>query len=264
MTGTNTYSTSTVDVSGVATTLRRAGTGHPLLFLHGAFFPTRWLPLHDRLAQHADVLAPVHPGYAEGDPPDWVRGFDDLVLHYHDLLDALGVDAVDVVGYDLGGWLAAQFASFYPERVRSLTLIAASGLCIPEAPMMEFLAADPRRLAEALFNGSPGEHAHLFPDPGDIPGFVEAYGENGMTVRLIWERRYDIRLDRRVGRLRMPALVVWPEDDRVIPLAHGHRWSELLTASRLVALDGVGHALIVQAPDRIADAVTSFHSEVAT
>ena len=111
MTETSTYSMSTVDVSGVATLVRRAGRGRPLLFLHGAFFPTRWLPLYDRLAEYADVIAPVHPGYAEGDPPDWVRGFDDLVLHYHDLLNALGVDTVDVVGYDLGGWLAAQFAS---------------------------------------------------------------------------------------------------------------------------------------------------------
>ena len=251
-----------VDVAGYPTVVRRAGEGRPLLFLHGAFFPTRWLSLHRRLAEDADVIAPVHPGYAEGGPPDWLRGFDDLVLHYHDLLDVLGVGMVDVVGYDLGGWLAAQLASFYPERVRSLTLIAASGLRLPQAPMLEFLAADPQRVVDALFNADPGQYAAELSDRGDIGSFVEAYGENSVTVRLIWERRYDHRLDRRVARLRIPSLVITPADDRVVPIAHAHRWAELLKGSRLVTLDGVGHAVVVQAPDELAAEIATFHSEV--
>lgn len=251
-----------IDVAGYPAVVRRAGAGRSLLFLHGAFFPTRWVPLHDALSRDADVIAPLHPGYAEGGPPNWVRGFDDLVLHYHDLLDALDLQQVDVVGYDLGGWLAAQLCSFYPERVRSLTLLAASGLRIPAAPMMEFLAANPRRVADALFNGHAEPYAHLMPDPGDITSFVEAYGENGVTARLIWERHYDTRLERRVGRLRIPALVVSSDDDRVVPVAHARRWAELLAGSRLVIVQGTGHALIVQDPDRVADAITSFLREV--
>ena len=122
-----TFRESIVDVATYPTIVRRAGSGRPLLYLHGAFFPTAWLPLHDLLSQQAEVIAPLHPGYREGGPPDWLRGFDDLVLHYHDLTDALGVDRFDLVGYDLGGWVAAQFACFYPERVRSLQL----NLCKP-------------------------------------------------------------------------------------------------------------------------------------
>jgi pimeloyl-ACP methyl ester carboxylesterase len=251
-----------VDVAGHPTVVRRAGSGRPLLYLHGAFFPTRWLPFHDRLGAHADVIAPLHPGYREGGPPDWLRGFDDLVLHYHDLLDVLDLERVDVVGYDLGGWLAAQLSRFYPERVRSLTLVSASGLRMPDAPMFEFLAADPRRVIDALFNGEPGEHAADLPNPADVGSFVEAYGENGVTARLIWERRYDHRLDRRSLGLRMPSLVITPDDDRVVPVAHAHRWAELLPDSRLVTLAGVGHALVVQAPDELSSAIATFLSEV--
>ena len=246
----------TVSVSDYPTSLRRYGSGPPVLFLHGAFFPTQWLPLHDELSRSTDLIAPLHPGYAEGAAPDWLRGFDDLVIHYHDLLNELNLATVHVVGYDLGGWLAAEFASFYPERVTSLTLIASTGLRLSDAPSFEFLAADPNRVTEALFNGNPAGQVLDLPDPGDISGFVDAYGVNGVTARLIWERRYDTRLDRRVGRLRIPSLVITPEEDRIVPIAHAERWAELLSA-KLVRIPNSGHACIVEQPHAIARAITA-------
>lgn len=251
----------TVPVSGYQTSLRRHGSGAHVLFLHGAFFPTQWLPLHDELSRSTDLIVPLHPGYAEGAAPDWLRGFDDLVIHYHDLLDQLDLSVVHLVGYDLGGWLAAEFASFYPERVTSLTLIASTGLRLGDAPSFEFLAADPNRVTEAMFNGDLGKHAMEFPDQGDIKGFVDAYGVNGVTARLIWERRYDTRLDRRVGRLRMPSLVITPEEDRIVPIAHAERWAELLSA-KLVRIPDSGHACIVEQPHAVARAITALVAEV--
>ena len=173
----------------------------------------------------------------------------------------LDLATVHVVGYDLGGWLAAEFASFYPERVTSLTLIASTGLRLSDAPSFEFLAADPNRVTEALFNGNPAEHVLDLPDPGDITGFVDAYGVNGVTARLIWERRYDTRLDRRVGRLRLPSLVITPEEDRMVPIAHAERWAELLSA-KLVRIPDSGHACIVEQPHTVARAITALVTEV--
>ena len=251
----------TVPISDYPTSLRRHGSGPHVLFLHGAFFPTQWLPLHDELSRSTDLIVPLHPGYAEGAAPNWLRGFDDLVIHYHDLLDHLELSAVHIVGYDLGGWLAAEFASFYPERVNSLTLIASTGLRLADAPSFEFLAADPNRVTEALFNGNPAEHALDLPNPGDIEGFVDAYGVNGVTARLIWERRYDTSLDRRVGRLRIPSLVITPEEDRIVPIAHAERWAELLSA-KLMRIPNAAHACLVEHPQVIARAITALVTEV--
>jgi len=251
-----------VDVHGWPTTVRRAGAGRTVVFLHGAFFPTRWLPFHDGLAQRAELIAPILPGYLEGGPPDWLLGFDDLVLHHRALLDALGAERVDLVGFDLGGWLGATLAAFHPERVRSLTLIAPMGLRVPEAPPMEWMAADPKRVVDALFNGDPGAHAGMFPPPSDIDGFVQAYGENGVTARLVWERRYDVRLERRLRHLATPAHVVTPADDRVVPAQHAQRWAAALAGSRLSTLEGVGHGLLLQEPDQVATLVSTFIEEV--
>ena len=264
MTSTNapTQSDIQLDVQGWPSTVRRSGSGRTVVFLHGAFFPTRWLPFHEQLATRFDLVAPVTPGYLEGGPPAWMLGFDDLVLHHRALLDALDIEQFDLVGYDIGGWMAANFASFYPDRVRSLTAIAPMGLRVPEAPAMEWMAADPQRVVEALFNGDAGDHADLFPPPSDIGGFVGAYGENGVTARLIWERRYDTRLDRRLSNIRVPAHLVSPDDDRIIPAVHSDRWAEILPTATLTRLSGVGHALLVQEPARVAQVVADFIESV--
>jgi len=247
-----------LDVQGWPSTVRRAGTGRTVVFLHGAFFPSKWLPFHEALAARFDLVAPITPGYLEGGPPAWMLGWDDVVLHQRALLDQLDVDQFDLVGYDIGGWMAANFAAFHPERVRSLTVIAPMGLRVPDAPAMEWMAANPQRVVDALFNGDPGEHAGLFPPPSDIEGFVNAYGENGVTARLIWEKRYDTRLDRRLSNIDVPAHVITPVDDRIIPAVHGERWAEILPTSTLTQLDGVGHALLIQDPDRVASTVADF------
>ena len=251
-------STIELDVQGWPTTVRRSGSGRTVVFLHGAFFPSRWLPFHDALARRFDVVAPVCPGYLEGGPPAWMLGFDDLVLHQRALFDLLELDQFDVIGFDIGGWMAANFAAFHPDRVRSLTAIAPMGLRVPEAPAMEWMAADPKRVVDALFNGDPGEHRDLFPPPSNIEGFVGAYGENGVTARRIWERRYDTRLDRRLSNVAAPSHLVTPSDDRIIPAVHAQRWAEILPDATLTTLDGVGHGLLVQDPDRVAATVADF------
>lgn len=253
---------SVIDVHGWPTTVRRSGAGRTVVFLHGAFLPTDWLPFHEQLAARVDLIAPITPGYLEGGPPALLRGFDDLVVHTRATLDAIGVDRFDLVGIDIGAWLAGNFAAFHPDRVRSLTVIAPMGVRVAEAPPMEWMSASPARVAEALFNGDPGDHRALFPTPADIDGFVRSYGENGVTARLIWERRYDVRLDRRLAHLKVPTHVVAAYDDRIIPLAHAQRWAELIPSSRLTVIDDVGHAMLVQAPATVVAAIVPFIEEV--
>jgi pimeloyl-ACP methyl ester carboxylesterase len=250
-----------IDVFGVPTTVRRSGAGVPVVYIHGAFFPTKWLPFHSHLAASVDLIAPLLPGYAEGTPPAWLHSFDDLVLHYRGLLDILDLHHVHLVGYGLGAWVAAQVAIFYPDRFASLTAISPMGLRVPGAPVLEFLNHEPGKLAARLFNGPPGEHQSLFANPASIPEFAEAYGQNGVTARLIWERRYDTRLDRRLELLPVPLHVITPVDDRIVPPVHSERWAELAPTSTLTRVEGVGHASIVQDPERLARIISTYITE---
>ena len=123
-----------LDVGGLRVAYRRKGTGEPTLYLHGAGMTRMWLPHLEALSERVDVIAPEHPGYGETEMPEWLDGFEDLVIHYDELLDVLGLEQVHVVGYSLGGWLAAEFASFYPQRLKSLTLMVPAGLRIEGKP----------------------------------------------------------------------------------------------------------------------------------
>ncbi len=130
---------------------RRAGSGEPVVFLHGAGSTRMWLPFYERLSQSVDLIAPEHPGFGDTAFPDWLDGFDDLVLHYRDFLELLSLERVHLVGFSLGGWIASELAIFYPERLKSLTLITPAGLHLPEAPRPNLFAMPPEEIPGMLF-----------------------------------------------------------------------------------------------------------------
>jgi pimeloyl-ACP methyl ester carboxylesterase len=251
-----------VDVAGAPVALRRSGSGRPLLFLHGAGFTGRWLRFHEALAQGADVIAPEHVGYGETPLQDWLDGFDDLVLHYDDLRAALGLDEpFDLVGYSLGGWIAAAYATFYPEKLRSLTLITPAGYPMVGPSVTDMFHMDPAELFGTLFN-DPANMGEVAPDPHDIEAAVKGYEEASTTARLIWQRRDDPKMPRRLARVRVPALVIGAERDRLVPDAAVDAYAAALPDAQVTRIPGTGHALIVEQPEATAQAVLDFQERV--
>src|SRR3546814_6298587 len=86
------------------------------------------LPFHDALADGRDLIIPDHPGFGGTDDFSSLKTIDDLVYHYLDLLDALGLDRVDLIGASFGGWIAAELAVHSPERFPHLVLLGPAGL----------------------------------------------------------------------------------------------------------------------------------------
>jgi pimeloyl-ACP methyl ester carboxylesterase len=255
-----------IDVRGLQVAYRRKGTGPPTVFLHGGGTTRMWLPFYERMSEGVDFLAPEHPGFGDTPSPDWLDGFDDLVLHYHDLLDAFDLDSVHLIGFSLGGWIAADVGAFYPERLKSLTLISPAGLRVPDAPMADIMRMPVENIADLLYNGRTQDYLDYLPDPHDLDAAIQGYGEASTFAKLAWNPRYDYRLDRRVPRIECPALVVEPDEDRIVPNAHAARWAELLPNARLEKVSGAehptGHLMMVQEPDRTAEVVGGFIKEV--
>ncbi len=116
--------------------LLRGGAGEPVLFLHAAGGAGTWLPFHSQLADAGfEVIAPDHPGFGKSDEFPEAEAIDDLVFHYLDVLDALGLERPHVVGASFGGWIAAELAVYAPHRIGSLRLLSAAGLRLPEHPV---------------------------------------------------------------------------------------------------------------------------------
>jgi len=251
-----------IDVGGLRVAYRRKGSGAPTLFLHGAGFTRQWWPFHEALSQSVDVIAPEHPGYGETELPDWLDGFDDMVIHYDQLLDELGLDRVHLVGYSLGGWIAAEFASFFPKRLDSLTLITPAGLRILGKPIPNPVAMPPEEFFGLIYNDTTNMAQYL-PDFESLDEIVHLYGEGTTLARLAWSPQYNLKLERRLERVTCPSLVVRAEHDRLIPDEMAERYAELLQNSRIETVSGTGHAIAHEQPEKTAAVIKSFIQEVA-
>ena len=128
-----------VNVRGVRIRLLRAGSGEPLLYLHGLLGEVRWMPFFDLVSRHFTLYVPEHPGFGTSEGLERVETVGDLAFHYADLMDELGLERPHIAGLSLGGWIAAELAVHYVDRVRKLVLIDAMGLAAPGVAMVAML-----------------------------------------------------------------------------------------------------------------------------
>jgi pimeloyl-ACP methyl ester carboxylesterase len=262
-----------IDVRGRKVTVLEAGAGAPLVYLHGFAdlhgVAGDFQPFHQRLAQNAKVVAPAHPGCAGGDELDRCS-IDDVVFRYLEVLDALGLERFDLVGHCAGGWIAAELAVRHPERVASLALIGACGLFVPGEPIGDvFMHAQAERGTEyttlrALLFAEANAPAALrfFPDGrGDLDEEMRRYQmlRFGSFMGFKPPYFYNRALSERLHRARMPALVVWGEQDHMVPRAHGDAYvAGLPGATDLKVVRGAGHAAPLEQPEETAALLTAF------
>ena len=244
--------------------LLQGGSGAPLLYLHSAGMDVEWGEIHERLASRYTVLLPAHPGFSDSTGLDEVDGIFDLVLHYTDLLDVLGLDAVPTVGASLGGWIAAELAALYPRRVAKLVLVDAVGIWIDGTPIRELFGTKPPALAPLMF------YDQDFP----IAAMMRAYDERvplpeeillpqmkalEATAKVGWNPYlHDPKLEPRLRRVTAPTLVVWGKQDGIVPLAYAEKWKRLIAGARVEVIDRCGHLPSIERPAALADAVLGF------
>ena len=128
MAGTHDYTDELIEVAGTRLQVLQGGSGAPLLVLHGAGGNPGWLPYHRALAQQFTVYAPSHPGYDRSSRPDWMSTMNDMAHFYRQFIEELGLAPVHLMGFSMGGWLAAELAALCPPYVQSLVLVDAAGI----------------------------------------------------------------------------------------------------------------------------------------
>ncbi len=249
----------TIDVKGRKVSLIEEGTGAPLIYLHGFAdvhaVAAEFQPFHQSLVSHSRVIAPAHPGVNGSDELRDGWSINDVTFHYLEMLDALGIETFDLVGHCVGGWIAAELAVRHPERVRRLALIGACGLFVSGQPTADiFMHAQPERgvdyatLRRMLFADADSPLAlRWFPNGrGDLDEETRRYQmlRFGSFVGFKPPYFYDRALVDRLYRAKMPSLVIWGEEDGMVPISHAKVYAERLPASSVVqTVPGAGHAV---------------------
>ena len=252
----------TIDVAGWPTVIMSGGEGPPFVYLHSTLGESfRWFPFHDLWAKHFTVYAPTHPGFGKSGGFDKVDSIEDVAFHYIELLDALGLDEVILGGVSLGGWIAAEVAVRWPERVKKLWLSGAPGLWVDEEPLPDLfrVMAEPARLRAMLFADPSSYIAKMvIADEPDDERRIAGYQNMTALARLVWCRPYDPRLAARLHRVKCPVLLLWGERDAVVPPSYGLAYAKHLPQAIWRTLPGCGHLGMFEREKEFVEAVARF------
>jgi pimeloyl-ACP methyl ester carboxylesterase len=248
-----------INVRGINVHLFEAGSpsAPPLLYLHGTGLGNLWLDYHKSLAENFHVFAPDTPGFGLSERPDWMRDMSDYVLFFRDLLDELGLDKPYVAGHSLGGWMALELAVFYPERVGKLVLSNAAGIRVKGSPIADLFAMNPQELMEAIFV-DPMAAMPIMPAAIDTDYFIKQYRERMTLASLAWNPGYDPKLERRLERITCPTLIIWGEQDKLIPPIYADTLHKNIKGSQLVKLQGTGHMPMFEKNTEWNNAISDF------
>jgi pimeloyl-ACP methyl ester carboxylesterase len=235
------------------------GQGTPFFYLHSSLGESAlWLPYYQALARYV----PTHPGFGKSTGFDQITDIEDMAFHYVELLDALGIDEEVILGgVSLGGWIAAEFAVRWPERVKKLWIADAPGLWVEDAPLPDLFRylADRRKLRELLFHEPAGPTAELvIRDNPDEEQMLSVYQAMTTLARLVWERPYDPKLAHRLRRVQCPTLLLWGEHDRLVPPAHGEEYKKYLPHAEVKLIPGCGHLPMFEKENEFVQALVEF------
>jgi pimeloyl-ACP methyl ester carboxylesterase len=246
----------TIDVAGTKLRILEAGEGPPVLFLHGAAGAS-WSPLLDQLGSRCRVIAPEHPGFGRSQIPEWMMSVGDVAFFYLDVLAALDLKGVHLVGHCLGGWIAAEIAIRSTQRLRALTLLAPAGVANDDAPFDDIFAWSAEEFARRQFHESKlAEEWQQAQAKLDIDVVLQ---NQTAVARLAWNPRLaNLQLPYWLHRIDIPTMLVWGEDDRVIPFACREAFLREIPHAELLALPKSGHALPIERAKEIGPRLTAF------
>jgi pimeloyl-ACP methyl ester carboxylesterase len=255
-----------VTIEGLTLRVVRSGIGPPLLLLNGIGASAEmWAPMVARLDGH-ELVAVDLPGSGSSPPslrPMRIRSFARMATG---LLDALGYDRIDVLGYSFGGIVAQEFARRSPERLNRLVLCATSpGLGgVPPNPAAALLLLSPvryynrsiARLIVPLIAGGRTRHdqrsleQHLverLANPPSAWGYV-----NQLWAVTGWSSLPWLRL------VRHPTLILHGDDDPLVPIANARRMAATIPGASLCVVSGGGHLFLMDEPESIIDDLIGF------
>jgi pimeloyl-ACP methyl ester carboxylesterase len=244
------------------------GSGPPLVFVHGlAGCWQNWLENIPHFSRSHRVIAVDLAGFGESELPQEEISIPGYGRFIDSFLGEIDIERAVVVGNSMGGFISAETAISHPDRVEKLVLVDAAGgptlrewndrhgasfmramrLFQPVVAaslarreslvrrpglrklMLYKVAAHPDRLAPEL--------CYEVANGGGKPGFFDAL--KAISDYDFWER---------TPQIRCPTLIVWGQDDEIVPVADAFEYEALIRNARTVIFDDTGHVPMLERP----------------
>lgn len=255
-----------IDVAGSRVEYVRTGKGPSLLYLHGFDGVSSEDPFIAPLSEHFEVIAPTLPGFGASTRSKAMRNVDDLAHFGLSLARAFDLKGATLVGSSFGGWLAAEMAAKNSPHFGRLILSDPVGARFTKDPAEkeifdlfvmeiqsypELLFADPAT-ADRIFRKL--DFASMEPDAA----LRFCANKEGVTQFGWAPLLHNPGLRARLGHIGIPTLVLWGADDKVVSTAYGRQFAAEIPGAAFRAIDGAGHYLPLEQPEKFAHCVTEF------
>ena len=254
-----------VSVTGTNIEVWEGGAGRPLLLLHPGDGFDAQAPYVAALASRYRVIAPSCPGFGRSELPKYMRSVDDLSYFYLDLIDALKLHQMIVVGISFGGWLAAEIAVKNTARIAALCLVDTLGAKFSD-PMTrditDLLSWPQHEQAQWIYHDEKlrkPTYAHLSDETALM--FArnhESFGLFGWAPTL-----HSRHMQHRLHRIDVPTQLIWGAQDRVVTVEYGRKWQQAIAGAQMVVIDNAGHYPQIEQPDQFVAALERFVNNLA-
>jgi pimeloyl-ACP methyl ester carboxylesterase len=259
-----------------------AGSGPVLLLIHGmAGTCANWESVIEPLAIDRTVIAPDFPGHGASAPGGGDYSLGALASSLRDLMLALGHERATLVGHSLGGGVAMQFTYQFPEMVERLALVSSGGLGPDVSPLLRAAALPGANLFISATAGvgsqigsviGRGIGAIGFRPNADLAEVARGYATLRdperrkaflATLRAVvdMEGQRIAALDRLYLAEALPLLILWGENDPIIPVEHGREAHAQLPGSRLEIFEDTGHVPMLERPGHFIATLQRFLAE---
>jgi pimeloyl-ACP methyl ester carboxylesterase len=255
------------------------GEGPVLLLVHGLGGAWQnWLENLPALGREFRVLAVDLPGFGGSDPLPPPAAMETHAEVLAVLLDRLGIDRVTIVGHSMGGLVTVLFAQAHEERLNGVVMVCAGGIelgwwrlqaivqgftlfnAIMSRPGVVRAVALRPRLRNLLMSGalgdpsavSPALASQVLPPMAEAPGFLDALSAGSKAVA-----------EARAEDIRLPTLMIWGEQDPILPVQRARELAEAMPDASLVAFPGVGHCPMMEVPRAFDEALLTFARRVS-
>lgn len=252
-----------IDVGGLKINYQVEGSGNPILLVHGnGLSHGQWKHNIGHLSKYYKVYAPDLPGFGLSDKPDAEYGRDYYVDFLRSFMEAVGILKSAIIGSSFGGSIAASFAARYPDMVTGLVLSDASGLT-PNG-------ITKNKEVSGFFLSLMVRSRNLYCRPLFFNGNLSSLLDDTILVTDLKETRNafmkncnamletDDRYVKLLMGIRAPTLIIWGEDDILLPTSDAEKYGTLIPHATVKIFDKCGHMPNVEQYARFNSAVFDF------
>jgi pimeloyl-ACP methyl ester carboxylesterase len=262
MTTTESGNRTTITVANTEVEIFTGGSGPAILFLHGAGGNSGWQPYHEELSRDYTVYVPSQPGFNGTPRPNWVHTINDVCHFNLEMAQNLRLDQYILMGSSMGGWIAAEMAAMCHHNLKTLILVDAAGIKPQKGEIAEiFMVSAQTRLKQRFY------------DPSQVPNYEQytrqltpeeqmvEHSNREMASRLCWRPYlHNLSLPYYLRKVPTPALIVWGQQDAIIPVECAELYQKALPNATLKVIDHCGHSPAIEKPREFLQTVREFLS----